>query len=101
MEGNRKLNAQWDLKIAAAGATLDSGLRLDHIHGGVRLFGLYDKDGFRSRGELDIDSLFFRKEQLTNLRGPLWIDSRQVLFGAWSQHQVESQKPQSISAKSL
>jgi hypothetical protein len=101
MEGNRKLNAQWDLKIAAAGATLESGLRLDHIHGGVRLFGLYDKDGFRSRGELDIDSLFFRKEQLTNLRGPLWIDSRQVLFGAWSQHQVESQKPQSISAKSL
>ena len=101
MEGKRKLNAQWDLKIAAAGATLDTGVRLDHIHGGVRLFGLYDKDGFRSRGQLDIDSLFFRKEQLTNLRGPLWIDSRQVLFGAWSQHQVESQKPQSLTAKSM
>ena len=45
MEGDRKINAQWDLKITAAGATLDSGVRLDHIHGGVRLFGLYDNDG--------------------------------------------------------
>jgi len=101
MEEGRKLNAQWDVNITAAGATLDSGVRLEHIHGGVRLFGLYDKDGFRSRGQIDIDSLFFRKEQLTKLSGPLWIDPRQILLGAWSQHQVESDKPQSITAKSM
>ncbi|MEO2023158.1 MAG: AsmA-like C-terminal domain-containing protein [Pirellulaceae bacterium] len=100
-EKDRKLNAQWDMNVEVAGATMHSGLRLDHIYGGVRLFGLYDQDGFRSRGELDVDSLYFRKEQLTHLQGPFWIDSRQVLFGAWSQQQAKSGKPRNLTAKSL
>lgn len=100
-EKDRELNAQWDMNVEVAGATIQSGLQLDHIHGGVRMFGLYDQDGFRSRGELDVDSLYFRKEQLTHLQGPFWIDSRQVLFGAWSQQQAKLKKPRNLTAKSL
>jgi hypothetical protein len=71
----------WDLRLDTDGAKLNSGIELSKIHGMVRLIGAYDGKTAYSEGQLKIDSLLALGMQITNIEGPLWIDSQHVGFG--------------------
>ena len=75
--------SRWDLAIDFHQAAIDSGIRLENLCGSVTLAGGFDGQRFYSRGEIDIDSLTYKDYQFTEVRGPIWIDDRQALFGSW------------------
>lgn len=77
------LVSRWDLAAAVQRASLDFGLKLDNIHGEVRLVGEFDGQALRCKGELALDSVSFKDYQFTQVGGPLWIDDQQVLLGSW------------------
>jgi len=83
------LRSKWDLAIGFHQGSVDCGVKLENMHGGLKLVGRFDGRHFHSRGELAIDSLTYRDMQFTQVMGPVWIDDRQVLFGSW----VDRQRP--------
>ncbi len=48
--------------------------------------GGFDGQNMQCRGELSIDSLTCHDVQLTDVKGPFWIDDHQVLLGSWVDH---------------
>ena len=73
--------AAWDVAIDVEQASLDVGLPVEHVHGGVRLRGQSDGRSWQTTGDLAIDSAICRGVQLTNLQGPLAMDAGGVRFG--------------------
>ena len=76
------LTAGWDVVLDVESGTLRNELKLDEMHGAVRLTGEKTANDFYCRGELEIDSLMCRGVQVTQIRGPLWLDSRQMILGS-------------------
>lgn len=76
------LSANWDVTADLQQVRMEYALPLDNINGGIRLSGRSDGRQFWSRGALDLDSMTYKNFQLTEVRGPLWIDDRRVLLGA-------------------
>ncbi|MFW6124672.1 MAG: hypothetical protein ACOC46_00880, partial [Pirellulales bacterium] len=73
----------WDVNVGCHQGTLDCGLKLENVHGGVSLVGGFDGRRVHTRGELDVDSLTYKDYQFTQLMGPVWITEQQVLLGSW------------------
>lgn len=90
---------QWNLRCDLRQGSLNCGLRLEQVFGGVQFVGGFDQRGFGSRAELSIDSLICRDLQVTNVRGPLWIDNDRVLAGAWAEQQAAGAPPRHITAR--
>ena len=80
---NAPVTASWDVALDVHRGTLQPGVKLENIYGGVRLVGSYDGRASRMTGELNVKSLTYNNFQLTELRGPLLIDDRQALLGEW------------------
>ncbi len=74
--------AAWDMQLDMEQATLDVGIPLAHVHGGIRLQGASDGTTWRSLGEIAIDSAIWRGLQLSAIRGPVVIDAAGARFGA-------------------
>ncbi len=76
---------QWqcNVKLDMHQGAIDCGLPLEHIFGSLSLAGGFDGERFHAAGELDIDSCVCRELQLTEVRGPVWIDNQRVLLGSW------------------
>ncbi len=79
-----KTTSRWDMACEMVGGSLDAGVLLENVHGGVRLMGHHDGDRFASRGRIDIDSLFCKGIQIARVQGPLYLDNTRVLLGAWA-----------------
>jgi hypothetical protein len=77
------IRSQWDVAVGLQQVGIDSGLRLENIHGSLSLAGGFDGQSFGARGELGLDSLSFKDHQFTDVLGPLWIDDQQLLLGSW------------------
>ncbi len=90
--------ARWDFLVDVENGGLRSGLPVEHIHGDVRLFGESDQDSFYSRGELNLDSVVYKDVQLTQVRGPLWIDANRLVFGAEAERGRKDQPPRPLTA---
>ena len=73
--------AAWDMQLDVEQASLDVGVPLEHVHGGIRLRGASDGTAWRSFGEIAIDSALWKGLQLTAIRGPLVIDPSGARFG--------------------
>ena len=91
-----------EIEMAPEG-TLHAGVDLQQIDGGITLTGSYDghrPDGQRllTRGELNVESLTWKNFQFTKLRGPLWIDDRQVIIGQSSESPGGNGTPRRVSA---
>ena len=95
----KTLTSNWDIKLDIENGSMQCGLPLDNIHGAVRLFGGYGKHGFRSRGLLEIDSLMYQGLQLTQLRGPLLMDSTGVVLGVEADRGRRDGSPRTLQAK--
>jgi hypothetical protein len=77
------IRSQWDLAVGLQQVGIDSGIRLDNIHGSLVLAGGFDGQNLSSRGELSLDSLSYKDHQFTQVLGPLWIDDQRMLLGSW------------------
>lgn len=93
--------SDWELLIDAENGRLVGGLPLQNIRGGVHLFGHKDTQQFYSRGELAIDSVMLQGVQLTQVRGPLWIDQSGVLFGSWVPAPAPRAIPRNVTAQAF
>jgi len=92
-------HANWLLTFDIENGRLDCGVPLEHIHGGLTLAGAYQRGGFESHGRLEIDSLMYKGVQLTNIRGPLSIDSQRLGFGLKAALPPAAGPPQPVVAR--
>ena len=74
--------AAWDMQLDVEQATLDVGVPLEHVHGGIRLRGQSDGRSWTTLGDIAIDSAMCRGVQLTAINGPLAMDASGARFGA-------------------
>jgi len=73
--------AAWDLQLDIEQGSLDVGVALEHVHGGVHLEGRADGRTWRTDGEITLDSAIWRGVQITGVQGPLSMDEAGVRFG--------------------
>ncbi|MDO4575377.1 MAG: hypothetical protein Q4D98_09225 [Planctomycetia bacterium] len=92
------LAMDWNGEIGLSQASFDFGIRLTNITGGVLTQGSWMEGQFQSRGELNLDSLFYQNAQFTNVRGPLWVDNRQVVLGENAAKQAANRRALSAQA---
>ncbi len=91
--------AAWDMQLDMEQATLDVGIPLAHVHGGIRLRGASDGTVWRSLGEVAIDSAIWRGLQLSAIKGPLVIDGAGARFGAPAAAVAEPGMPRRLTAR--
>ena len=91
----------WDLTFDVEDGSLHVGLPVEHICGQVQLVGHSDGRSIGTRGELVVDSAIVRGVQLTQIRGPLLIDSQRLLAGTWAEKDIHGRVPRWITASAL
>jgi hypothetical protein len=85
--------SEWDIHADFQQAVINCGARFDDVSGGVNLAGNFDGTQFRCRGDIALDSVILRDHQITDIRGPLWIDDTRILLGYWADR-VRDVKPE-------
>jgi len=93
--------ANWNVKFDIEDGNLDCGFALEHIHGDVRLYGRRDQHGFHSRGKLNVDSMFYRGIQLTQVKGPLLVDPVRIVLGAEAERERTDGPPSPVTANMI
>ena len=76
-----RIDTRWDMILDCHQADLNAGVPLHGVSGSVRLIGGNVGGQCSTVGELQIDSLMWRGVQFTGIRGPMWCDHSQCLFG--------------------
>jgi len=105
------ISSMWDLALYTYESDLNCGIALQHVRGGVRLTGDSDARRVRCRGELSVDSLGYLGNQVTQVSGPLYVESDQappgdqpttggtrVVLGTWATRQL-GEPSRSIAGK--
>lgn len=98
---DRPLASDWELDLDVEDGTIDCGVRLEHIRGGMHLGGSISQHGHLSRGQLDVGSLFYRGVQLTNIVGPLTIDNQFLSLGEKIRREQDEPLPRPLRAEAL
>jgi hypothetical protein len=75
------LTSQWNVDLGLCQGSLNCGVRLENLNGNVHVTGRFDGQRFQTFGELNLDCVKFHNLQLTQVRGPIWIDDHEALFG--------------------
>ncbi len=91
--------AAWDMALDMEQGTLDAGVPLEHVCGGIRLRGSSDGEAWRSFGDVAIDTAIWQDLQLTAIRGPLVLDASGARFGAPAAAVSEPGSPQRLTAR--
>lgn len=86
----------WNMRFDMEQAEVNLGLPIENIFGQVSVQGEYFNGQTRCRGEVAMDSLTVYGIQVTNLTGPLWIDSAKVLAGVYTSHVNPADEKRSI-----
>ena len=89
----------WNLKFVFAQGSLQAGLKVEHLDGEVRFIGHSDGRNLLCRGELDIASAMLNDLQVTSIKGPLLINSEQLLAGMWAEPDSKRKAPRFITAR--
>lgn len=71
----------WDLSFAMNNAKMLVGLPLESVFGEVQLQGIYDGKRAECTGEVAIDSMSIYGAQITDVKGPIWMDNDRVSAG--------------------
>lgn len=93
------LTTAWDLQVDLRDGSVLCGKRLEHIDGAIRLAGQQRGKQLRMQGELFLDSLVLQECQLTDIRGPMWIDEQQVVLGSQVAPRDQRAQRRNITAK--
>jgi hypothetical protein len=96
---NDPVTTDWDFQVNLHRNTLQCGVPLENVFGSVRLRGGYNGQRYGSAGELNLDSLFYRNMQFTEVRGPIYIDDRHVLLGAAAHPAGSAEAPRHITGR--
>lgn len=92
--GSTNLQSDWNISIGCQQNNLEVGVPLKSVSGIVHLTGQHNGNLRFTAGRLELDSVFWNGMQLTNVRGPLWIDSQECRLGQGAYEQiVKSQIP--------
>lgn len=94
----RAQSGAWQVRCDFQQGSLRCGPRIEQVYGGLEFDGGFDQQGFRTRGELNVDSLLCRGLQFTQVRGPLWIDDQRILLGAWAERPAGKNAPRHLTA---
>ncbi|MFN0021033.1 MAG: hypothetical protein ACKVP0_22470 [Pirellulaceae bacterium] len=89
----------WNLLFVFSEGSLQAGLKVEHMDGEVRFIGHSDSRNLLCRGELDIASAMMNEIQVTSIKGPLLIDSEQLLAGVKVERGARTKAPRFITAK--
>ena len=79
-----QLETSWDLQLECHQTDLHCGVVVEGLTGSVRLQGSSNQQQSSSAGELDLESVAYQGIQLTNVKGPMWVNESQCLFGKWA-----------------
>jgi len=94
------VQSSWDMEVNMQQGSLDCGIKLQNVFGGVRLTGTFDGQHTASHGELSVDSLTYKDLQFTEILGPLWIDDERILLGGGAERPTAGKPPRRVTAKS-
>lgn len=95
------LSSAWEIDLDVEDGTVDCGVKLEHIRGGMHLGGSLSQHGHLSRGQLSIDSLVYKGVQLTQVSGPLSIDDQFISLGEKTRANSTNQSPGLFAQKRL
>lgn len=73
----------WDVELFLHQSSLQAGPKLENIFGSVQFTGAASGGRYASSGTLKLDSATYKNFQVTQLRGPLWLDNTQAVLGIW------------------
>lgn len=90
--GSTNLQSDWNVAIGCQQNDLEIGVPLKSVSGIVHLTGQHNGNLRFTAGSLELDSLFWNGVQLTNVRGPLWVDSKECLLGQGAYQRIESSR---------
>ena len=82
------LETDWDLQLVCHQTDLHCGIDVENVSGSVRLVGRSNQQQSFSSGELDLENVTYQGIQLTNVKGPMWVDESQCRFGKWATEQM-------------
>jgi hypothetical protein len=92
------IQASWDLSLAFNQISIDAGVPIESLAGGMRLIGNYDGQRAQARGNLSFDSLIYKDWQFTDVAGPIWIDDQRVVLGRDADPPEPGRLPRHITA---
>lgn len=84
-----QLETSWDLNLECHQTDLHCGIDVERITGSVRLQGVSNQHQSCSSGELDLESAVYQGIQLTNVKGPMWVNESECRFGKWATEQTK------------
>jgi hypothetical protein len=84
-----QLETSWDLQLECHQTDLHCGIDVEGITGSVRLIGSSNQQQSSSAGELDLENVAYQGVQLTNVKGPMWVNESQCRFGKWAAEQTK------------
>ncbi len=89
----------WDLRLDTDDARMLLGLELSNIHGMLQLRGRSNDEFAFSEGQIQLDSLQVLGMQVTNIEGPIWIDSTHVGVGLFAVPEGSQANQKSLTGK--
>jgi hypothetical protein len=84
-----QLETSWDLQLECHQTDLHCGIDVEGVTGSVRLQGVSNQHHSYSAGELNLENVTYQGIQLTNVKGPMWVDESQCRFGKWATEQTK------------
>ena len=75
----------WNVQLDMTGARMLVGVPIENVFGAVKLVGQYDGQLAECRGDLDIDSMTIYGNQLTAVKGPIWLDNDRAAAGLFAE----------------
>ncbi len=91
------LKVEWDIQIDCHQTDLQCGIALNNIHGSVRLAGVSNGVRTFSGGDLALENVTIKDVQITNVRGPIYVNENRCLLGKQAAQQL-SRPEQPITA---
>jgi hypothetical protein len=92
------IRASWDLTLDLEDARLNCGVPCEHLCGRVDLRGGADAVNYACQGDLWIDSTVCHGVQLTDVKGPFWLDGQRLLAGRWANPAGSKPAPRPVTA---
>ncbi len=77
-------SAAWDLAADLHDVSLDCGFEVEHVFGAASFAGRWENQRLVAHGDLNLESAAHGDYQVTQIRGPIWLDEGQVLLGVWA-----------------
>jgi hypothetical protein len=81
-KGPLQAKLSWsDVRFDLSGAKMLIGMPVENIYGFVNLSGTSDQNSTRCSGTIALDTISIYGHQVTEIKGPIWLDDQKILAG--------------------